>query len=70
MTEPPVIRIVRGNPTPEELAALVTVLLAAAGSGEPETPRTARGWSSPAARLRSPAYGPKPGGWRASGMPR
>jgi acyl-CoA carboxylase epsilon subunit len=70
MTEQAVVRIVRGNPTAEELAALVAVLVAAGGSGEPEAPRTARGWSSPAARLRSPAYGPKPGGWRASALPR
>ena len=70
MTEQPVIRIVRGNPTPEELAALVAVLVAAGGSGDPEAPRASRGWSSPAARLHSPAYGPRPGGWRASGLPR
>jgi hypothetical protein len=68
--EQPVVRIVRGNPTAEELAALVTVLVAASGSDEPEASTPARRWSSPAARLRSPAYGPKPGGWRASGLPR
>ncbi|HEU4331542.1 MAG TPA: acyl-CoA carboxylase epsilon subunit [Lapillicoccus sp.] len=68
--ETPVLRVVRGNPTAEELAALVAVLVAAGGSGESEPPPAARGWASPAARLGSPAYGPRPGGWRASGMPR
>ena len=70
VTEVPVVRVVRGNPTAEEVAALVAVLVAAGGAGESEPPRTPRGWSSPAARLRSPAYGPRPGGWRASGLPR
>jgi acyl-CoA carboxylase epsilon subunit len=70
MTDVPVVRVVRGNPTAEELAALVAVLVAAGASGDAEPPRAARGWSSPAARLRSPAYGPKRGGWRASGLPR
>jgi hypothetical protein len=65
-----VIRVVRGNPTPEELAALLAVLAAASSPGEPEAPRTVRGWSSPVARLHSPAYGPRPGGWRASSLPR
>ena len=68
--EVPVVRIVRGNPTPEEVAALVAVLVAVGGSSVAEETRPARGWSSPAARLRSPAYGTRPGGWRASALPR
>jgi hypothetical protein len=68
--DPPVVRVVRGNPTPEEVAALVAVLVAIGGSSAPEETRPARGWSSPAARLRSPAYGTRAGGWRASALPR
>ena len=69
-TDQPVLRVVRGNPTPEEVAALVAVLAAVGGSGVAEETRPARGWSSPAARLRSPAYGTRAGGWRASALPR
>jgi hypothetical protein len=69
-SDQPVIRVVRGNPTPEELAALVTVLAAVGGSSVAEEARPARGWASPAARLRSPAYGTRAGGWRASALPR
>ena len=69
-TDQPVLRVVRGNPTPEEVAALVAVLAAVGGSSVTEETRPARGWSSPAARLRSPAYGTRAGGWRASALPR
>ena len=70
VSDQPVIRIVRGNPTAEEIAALVAVLAAVGGpNGADETP-PARRWASPAARLRSPAYGTRTGGWRASALPR
>jgi Acyl-CoA carboxylase epsilon subunit len=69
-TDQPVLRVVRGNPTPEEVAALVAVLAAVGGSSVTDETRPARGWSSPAARLRSPAYGTRAGGWRASALPR
>jgi len=51
--ESPVIRIVRGNPSAEEVAALIAVLAAAGGATEPDESPRARGWASPAARLRS-----------------
>jgi hypothetical protein len=75
MSDQPVIRIVRGNPTPEEVAALVAVVAAVGGSSALESSvteetRPARSWASPAARLRSPAYGTRAGGWRASALPR
>lgn len=68
--ETPVIRVVRGNPTEEELAALVAVIVTAGSNAATEPPAPQRRWASPAARLRSPAYGRRPGGWRASVMPR
>src|SRR5262249_43779446 len=47
----PVLRIVRGNPTPDDIAALTVVLIAAARSkAEPET-TTAGSWATPAGRL-------------------
>ncbi|GAB3590503.1 hypothetical protein GCM10027446_05440 [Angustibacter peucedani] len=65
--EPPVaLRVVRGEPTSEELAALVVVLAASAGGGEaPAAPRSV--WAS-SGRARAPlASGP--GAWRASSLP-
>ena len=70
MSEQPEIRIVRGNPTPEEVAALVAVLAAVGGSTATDEPRASRAWASPVDRLRSPAYGTRAGGWRASALPR
>lgn len=63
-------RVVRGEPTAEELAALTVTLaaLAGAGGGEPApAPRSA--WNDPAARFRTPLT-PGPGAWRASTWPR
>jgi acyl-CoA carboxylase epsilon subunit len=61
----PLLRVVSGLPTPEELA-VVTALVAAASGGEDEpAPRVRRGsWSDPAAQFRRPLV-PGPNGWRA-----
>jgi len=67
----PHLRVVKGDPTPEELAALVAVVAAAsaaAGAGT-DAPRPRSEWSTPARGHRSP-LSPSPGGWRASGLPR
>ena len=66
----PVLRIVKGNPTPEEIAALVTVLSArsAAAGGEKPPPRRSE-WAGHERRMRRPVH-PSPGGWRASALPR
>jgi hypothetical protein len=63
---PPVLRVVRGEPTAEELAVL-TALVTAAASGEPaEAPVPARGrWNDPARQFRRQLYS-GPGGWRAA----
>jgi Acyl-CoA carboxylase epsilon subunit len=63
----PMLRIVRGEPTPEELAvvtAIVTAAASAGGAAEPELP--ARGqWSDPAHQhRRSWLHGR--GAWRAA----
>jgi hypothetical protein len=65
------LRIVKGNPSDEEVAALVAVVSAlGSGSGSedaPERPRSA--WSDRRAQVREPLpHGP--GAWRASGLPR
>ena len=66
----PVLRVERGDPTDEELAAVVAVLLAGlSGGGEPEHPAPRPRWGAPGRTLGS-SYGPARGGWRASGLPR
>jgi hypothetical protein len=68
------VRIVRGEPSAEELAALVAVLAAraAAGTGEPEAaPAAFSGWTDRARYVRSARveFGAR-AGWRASALPR
>ena len=62
----PLLRIVRGEPSPEELAALVAVLAARSVGDEPP-PRVASAWSSRRAQLRRAVH-VGPGEWRASGF--
>jgi hypothetical protein len=65
--QPPLLRIVKGEPTPEEVAALVAVVSAmAAGSqadGRQDPPRSE--WAAPHRKLRGP-HRHAPGAWRAS----
>jgi hypothetical protein len=63
-------RIVRGQPTDAEVAALAVVLAAvAAQSVEPAGPVPVSAWNDPAARLRVPlAVGP--GAWQRAYWPR
>ncbi len=65
MTEP-LLRVVRGTPTPEELAALITVLAARPTPPPPAQP-TRPLWTDHARRLGVPRPGPTT--WRASGLP-
>ncbi len=67
---PPLLRVVRGNATPEEIAALVAVLLARPADDEAPGPdRSVPGfWSDRAGQLRRPLY-PAPGAWRRSAWP-
>ncbi|GAA1898592.1 acyl-CoA carboxylase epsilon subunit [Lapillicoccus jejuensis] len=70
MSEQPVLRVERGEPTDEELAAVVAVLLAGlSGDGEERRPGPRPRWGAPGRGLGS-SYGPRRGGWRASGLPR
>ncbi|MFJ6746944.1 MULTISPECIES: acyl-CoA carboxylase epsilon subunit [unclassified Streptomyces] len=68
------IKVVRGNPTAEELAAAVAVVQAravAAAAVEPGGPARGNEWSDPAstvpARARMPHPGPR--AWRTSYWP-
>ena len=65
----PALRVVRGDATPEEVAALVAVLTAASGgAGEPEPPKAPSRWTSRPHGPRGPLH-PGPGAWRASALP-
>lgn len=64
----PALRIIKGNPGPEELAALVGVLASMGGAPEAPKPPVSQ-WSAPSRRLRS-TFPAGHGGWRASGLPR
>ena len=67
-TGPPLFAI-RGDASPEEVAAIVAVLAAVGGSA-PATEKPPRSeWASPARRMRTPLpHGP--GAWRASALGR
>jgi Acyl-CoA carboxylase epsilon subunit len=66
---PPVLRVVRGDATPEEIAALVAVLLSRAGGGDlarrphHQVMRSRSAWSDRSRQLRGPLR-PGPGAWR------
>jgi hypothetical protein len=64
----PALRVITPDATPEEVAALLTVLSAlGAPAEEPAAPRSE--WASPSRRVaQTLPHGP--GGWRASGLPR
>ncbi len=63
----PVFSVIKGNPSEEELAALVAVL-ALRSSAEPEPPTASAGWSAYWRSVRAPVQ-PGPEAWRMSGRP-
>ena len=75
---PPLLRVVKGEPTPEQLAALVAVVCSLRplddgsdhepdpGAGKPADEGQPALWGAPAVRS-TPVAGP--GAWRASGLP-
>jgi hypothetical protein len=60
----PLLRVVRGDPTAEELAALVAVVTARSAARPEAAPRSV--WTDRALLLRRCAA-PGPGVWRSSG---
>jgi hypothetical protein len=64
----PVLRIVKGDATPEEVAALVAVIAALRSGPAEEKPKPRSTWADPAHRMRATLqHGP--GAWRSSGLP-
>jgi hypothetical protein len=67
----PLVRVVKGDSTPEELAAVTAVIAAklAARAEQPASADRVSDWSSYWRAVRAPAqHGP--GRWRASALPR
>ncbi len=62
---PPPAIVVRGDATPEQVAALVAVLSAASGGDEPASESSTSTWAAHSAAMRHPVdHGP--GAWRTS----
>ena len=66
--ERPVLRVIRGNPTQEEIAALVAVLLSLPAEEEATPAPRRSAWSDRSRLLRHPLF-PGHGTWRRSGLP-
>ena len=54
MTEAPLLQVVRGNPSPEELAALVTVVVARPAARQGLRSRPASSWADRSSGHRGP----------------
>jgi hypothetical protein len=69
---PTYLQVVRGDATPEEIAALVGTLsalaAARAGGATATRPAPASGWTDRSRLLRTPVH-PSPGAWRRSALP-
>ncbi|MGY2080198.1 acyl-CoA carboxylase subunit epsilon [Modestobacter sp. SYSU DS0657] len=65
-TETPLLRVVRGEPSAEELAALTAVVAALSAPRPRRRPTPVGAWGSPAALHRRPLQA-GPGGWLAAG---
>ncbi len=65
----PVLRVVHGDATPEEVAALVAVIASMSGGAEPARPKPRSTWAHPARGVRT-VHRHGEGAWRASGLPR
>ncbi len=69
----PLVRVERGNPTPEELAALVAVVAArraASGGEDAQAPTKANRWAAYWRTQDRAAQRPGPGAWRSRGTGR
>ncbi len=68
-TPPPVLCVVRGNPSPEDLAVIAAVLSAASQeAGSTADPAPVGTWAAYWRQARPPLR-PGPGAWRASARP-
>jgi hypothetical protein len=68
-SEPPVLKIVTPDATPEEIAAIVAVFAALGSRAAAPAPERAAAWNKPA-RLVRRTHRHGLDGWRLSGLPR
>ena len=66
--ESPLLRVVKGQPTDDELAALTVVVAALSQRRPRRRPTPVGGWADRTQLFRSPSR-PGPGAWAASGRP-
>ncbi|MUH43030.1 MAG: acyl-CoA carboxylase subunit epsilon [Actinobacteria bacterium] len=59
------IAVRAGNPSPEELAAVIAVLMSASSTSDTSAHATQSKWNHPSSRLRTPVS-PGPNAWRTS----
>lgn len=62
---PPLLRIVKGDPTPDEVAALVTVVMALTSTSGPGREPVPSQWRNRQHAVRG-THRPGPSAWRAS----
>ena len=65
----PILRVVKGDLTPEELAALVAVISVRNSAAARTNPEALSAWGHPAAKARKP-HQVGPGAWRQSALGR
>ena len=68
-TTQPMLRVVSGDPTPEELAIVIALVTARGGASKPSESKRLSLWASKGRQTR-PSLGAGFGSWRASSMPR
>jgi Acyl-CoA carboxylase epsilon subunit len=64
----PLLRVVKGDPTPEELAALIAVVATRSGGSPEVAPEPTSAWRDRSRYVRRPMT-PGPNAWRASVLP-
>ena len=68
---PPLLRVISGNPSPAELAALIAVVAAASGpEGTSDVAEAGSQWAAPSRLHRGVVHPGPAGSWWASGLPR
>ena len=62
------LRVIRGDASSEEIAALVAVLMSRPADDDPPAREAPSAWSDRSGRLRRPLH-PGPGAWRRAALP-
>ncbi|ROO90092.1 acyl-CoA carboxylase epsilon subunit-like protein [Actinocorallia herbida] len=69
MSERPFLQVIKGDATPEEVAALIAVVSARATAPAAAPARRGSVWTDRSRLVRGPVQA-GPGAWRASALPR